>query len=101
MEPSCSRNPEIQDTFHQLPHGHHFTLHRINLMNGIKSFCANIESMTDNNKTTLFLYSDYSCFDENKNKIILQPAAVCLKKLDPFWNKFHLLPNAVFDIFSK
>ena len=69
-------------------------------MNSIKFICNNFESMTDNNKITLLLYGN-SRFDENKNKFILQSSIKYIKKTnpDPFSNKFHLLPNAVINIF--
>ena len=93
---------EIEDTSHYLLHRHQFTLYRIDLMNSVKFICDNFESMTDNNKITLLLYGD-SRFDENKNKFILQPSIKYIKKLKdfpgPFLNKFHLLPNAVINIF--
>ena len=71
MNPVSSCSLEIEDTFHYPQQCHHFTLHRIDLMNSVKSICNNFKSMTDKNKITLLLYGD-SRFDENKNKILLQ-----------------------------
>ena len=40
-------------------------------MNSVNSIIPNFESMNDNMKKDILLYSD-SRFDENKNKIILE-----------------------------
>ena len=71
MNPVCYCSLEIEDTSHYLLHCHHYTLHRVDLMNSVKSICNNFESMTDNNKIMLLLYGDFR-FDENKNKSIFQ-----------------------------
>ena len=56
---------------HYLLHCQHFSKHRNDLMNSVKSVIINFESMTDNRKRDILLYGD-SRFDENKNKIILE-----------------------------
>ena len=64
---------EIEDASYYLLHCHHFSHHRVYLMNSVKSVCDNFESMPDNVnvKKDLPLFSD-SRFDENKNKVILE-----------------------------
>ena len=70
LNPLCSCSLEIEDTSHYLLHCHHFSHHRVVLMNSVKSICDNFDSMSDNVKEDLLLYGD-SRFDENKNKVIL------------------------------
>ena len=65
----CSCSLEIEYTSHYLLHLHHFSHHRVDLMNSVKSVCDNFESMPDNVKKDLLLIGD-SRFDENKNKLI-------------------------------
>ena len=87
MNPVCSCSLEIEDTSHYLLHCHHYTLHRVDLMNSVKSICNNFESMTDNNKIMLLLYGDFR-FDENKNKFILQ--STYIKTTERFsWSLFE------------
>ena len=69
LNPSCSCSLEIEDTSHYLLHCHHFSQHRVALMNSVKSICDNFDSMSDNVKEDLLLYDD-SRFDENKNKVL-------------------------------
>ena len=52
-------------------------------MSSVKSICNNSESMTNNNKITLLLYGD-SCFDENKNRFILQSSIKYIKTTEKF-----------------
>ena len=66
VNPVCSCSLEMGDTSHYLLYCHYFTLYGIDLMNSVKSNGNNFESVTNNNKITLFLYGD-SCIDENKN----------------------------------
>ena len=70
LNPLCSCSLEIEDTSHYLLHCHHFSHHRVALMNSIKSIFDNCDSMSDNVKEDLLVYGD-SRFDENKNKVIL------------------------------
>ena len=83
MSPVYSCSLEIADTSHYLLHYRHFTLHRIDLMNSVKSMSNNFESMTNNNKITFLLYGD-SRFDENKNKFTLQSSIKCIKTTETF-----------------
>ena len=50
MNPLCSCSLEIEDTSHYLPHCHHFSQYRIDLMNSLKSILENFESLSDNVK---------------------------------------------------
>ena len=86
MNPVCSCSLEIENTSHYNLYCH-FTLHRIDLMNSVKSIGNNFEYMTDNNKITLLLYGD-SRFDENKNKFILQSSVKYIKTTERFSGSF-------------
>ena len=68
----CSCSLEIEDTSHYLLHFHHFSHHRVDLMNSVKSICDHFDSMPDNVKGDLLLYGDLQ-FDENKYIVILKP----------------------------
>ena len=74
----CSDSLEIEDTSYYLLHCQHFSNHRIDLMDSVKSIVINFESMTDNRKRDILLYGD-SRFDENKNQIILEATINYLK----------------------
>ena len=87
MSPVCSCSLEIEDTSHYLLHCLHFPIHRIDLMNSVKSICINFEYMTNNKKITLLLYGD-SRFDENKNKFILQSSIKYVKTTERFSGSF-------------
>ena len=96
LNPSCSCSLEIEDTSHYLLHYHHFSHHRVVIMNSVKSIFDNFDSMSDNVKENLLLYGD-SRFDENKNKVILK-ATIIYKKIlkysqDPFLINVSLLIN--------
>ena len=71
LNPLFSCSLEIGDTSHCLLHCPHFSHHRVDLMNSVKSVCANFESMPDNVKKDLLLFGD-SRFDDNKKKVILE-----------------------------
>ena len=71
LNPLCSCSLEIEDTTHYLLHCQHFSNHRYDLMNSVKSVIPNFESLTDNNIIDVLLHGD-SRFDEYKNKIILE-----------------------------
>ena len=79
---SCSW--EVEDTSYYLLHCHHFSHHRVDLMNGVKSICDNFESMPDNVKEDLHLYDD-SRFDENKNKVILKATISFIRNTERFY----------------
>ena len=46
LNPLCSCSLEIEDTSHYLLHCHHFSHHRVVLMNSVKSICDNFDSMS-------------------------------------------------------
>ena len=56
---------------HYLLHYHHFNHQPRDLMSSVKCVCHNFEPMPENNKKDVLLYGA-SCFDENKNKFILE-----------------------------
>ena len=72
---------------HYLLHCHHFSNHRIDLMNSVNLIISNFESMNDNIKKDILLYGD-SRFDENKNKIILEATIKFLKNSERFSRPF-------------
>ena len=78
---SCSL--EIKDTSHYLLHCHHFSHHRVVLLNSVNSICDNFDSMPDNVKEDLLLYGD-SRFNENKNRVILKAAINYIKSTERF-----------------
>ena len=86
MNSVCFCSLETEDTSHYLLHCHHFTLHRTDLMNSVKS--NNFESVTDNNKIILLLYGD-SRFDENKNNFILQSYVNYIQKTERFFGHLY------------
>ena len=79
----CFCSLEIEDTWHYLLHCHHFSHHCVVLMNSGKSICDNFDSMPDNVKEDLLLYSD-SQFDEKINKVILKAAISYVKNTERF-----------------
>ena len=83
LNPLCSCSLEIEDTSHYLLHCHHFSNHRIDLMNSVNLIISNFESMNDNIKKDILLYGA-SPFDENKNKIILEATINFLKNSERF-----------------
>ena len=83
LNPLCSCSLEIEDTSHYLLHCHHFSNHRIDLMNSVNLIIPNFESMNDNIKKDILLYGD-SRFDENKNKIILEATINFLRNSERF-----------------
>ena len=52
-------------------------------MNSVNSIIPNFESMNNNMKKDILLYGD-SCFDKNKNKIILEATINYLKNSERF-----------------
>ena len=78
LNPLCSCSFEIEDTTRYLLYCEHFSNHRNDLMNSVKSIIPSFETFTDNNRIDILLYGD-SRFDENKNKIILEATINYLK----------------------
>ena len=83
MNPLCSCSLEIEDTSHYLLHCHHFSQHRIDLMNSVSSIHKNFDSLSYNNKKDVLLFGDPS-LDGNKNKIILEATIVYIKRTERF-----------------
>ena len=54
LNPLCSCSLEIEDTSHYLLHCHHFSHHRVDLMNSVKSVCDNFESCLTMSKRIYF-----------------------------------------------
>ena len=94
LNPLCSCSLEIEDTSHYLLHCHHFSCHRVALMNSVKSICDNFDSVSDNVKEDLLSYGG-SGFDEKK--IFEDNYKLCQKywKIPRilFWSLFQLMSN--------
>ena len=54
VNPSCSCSLNTENTEHYLLHCHHFTHHRINLMNSVSSILDDFESFSDIDKKIFF-----------------------------------------------
>ena len=79
----CSCSLEIKDTSYYLLHCIHFSHNRVHLVNSAKLVCDNFESMSNNVKKDLLLFSD-SRFDENKIKVILEATVSYIKNYGRF-----------------
>ena len=84
LHPLCSCSLEVEDTSHYLSGCHHFSHHRVVLINSVKSFCDNFDSMSDKVKEYLLLYCD-SRFNEKKNKVILKATINYIKNAERFF----------------
>ena len=62
---------ETEDTSHYLLQCHHFSNHRADLMNSLKSVCDDFETTPDNVKKNVLLYGD-SGFGECENRFIFE-----------------------------
>ena len=83
MNPLCSCSLDIEDTSHYLLHCHHFSQHRIDLMNSVNSIYENFDSLSDNNKRDVLLFGDPSS-DGNTNKFILEATLLYIKSTERF-----------------
>ena len=83
VNPLCSCSLNTENTEHYLLHCHHFTHHRINLMNSVNSVIDDFESFSDIDKKDILLYGDPR-LDNNKNKIILEATLNYIKVSERF-----------------
>ena len=83
MNTLCSHGLEMEDRSHYLRHCHHFSHHRIDLMNIGKLVFDKCESLSDNNKKDVLLSGD-TRFDENQNKFIVEPTITYVKTSERF-----------------
>ena len=83
VNPLCSCSLTTEDTVHYLLHCHHFTHHRIDLMNSVNSVIHNFESLSDLDKKAILLYGDPG-LDNNKNKLILEATINYIKVSERF-----------------
>ena len=83
LNPLCLCNLEIEDTTHYLLHCQYFSVHRINLINSVRSVFENFDSFSDNDKKDILLYGDPR-FDTNKNKLILESTITYIINTDRF-----------------
>ena len=58
LNPLCSCSLEIEDTTHYPLHCQHFSNHRYDLVNSVKSIIPDFESLTDNSRIDILLYGD-------------------------------------------
>ena len=82
LNPLYSCSLAIED-IHIIFCTHHFSHHRVVLLNSVKSICDNFEPMPDNVKEDLLLCGD-SRFDENINKVILRATMSYIKNTKRF-----------------
>ena len=73
----------MEDRSHYLRHCHHFSHHRIDLMNIGKLVFDKCDSLSDNNKKDVLLSGD-TRFDENQNKFIVEPTITYVKTSERF-----------------
>ena len=83
LNPLCSCSLQTEDTIHYLLHCHHFSQHRIDLINSVKYIFEGFNSLSDNAKKDLLLYED-SRFDINRNKFILEAKLFYIKSTERF-----------------
>ena len=87
LNPLCSCSLDIEDTTHYLLRCQHFSNHRYDLRNSVKSIITDFESLTDNNRIDILLYCDLQ-FDENKHKVILEATINYSKNSERFLGHF-------------
>ena len=97
MNPLCSCSLDIENTSHYLLHCHHFSQHRIDLMNSVNSIYENFDSLSDNNKKDVLLFGDPSS-DGNTNKFILETMLLYIKSNERFSGS--LFDHKVLNIFD-
>ena len=83
LNPLCSCSLQTEDTIHYLLHCHHFSQHRIDLINSVKYTFEGFDSLSDISKKDLLLYGDPR-FDINKSKFILQATLFYVKSTERF-----------------
>ena len=83
INPLCSCSLDIEDTSHYLPHSHHFSQHRIDLMNSVNSVFENFIFLPNNIKIDVLLFGD-SRLEESKNKFILESILSYIKRTERF-----------------
>ena len=83
MNPLCSCSLDIENTSHYLLHCHHFSQHRIDLMNSVNSIYENFDSLSDNNKKDVLLFGDPS-LDGNTNIFILETMLLYINSNERF-----------------
>ena len=83
LNPLCSCSLDIENTSHYLLHCHHFSQHRIDLMNSVNSIYRNFDSLPDNNKRNVLLFGDASS-NETTNKMILEATIIYIKRTERF-----------------
>ena len=77
LNPLCSCRLQTEDTINYLVTCHHFSQHRIDLINSVKYIFEGFDSLSDIAKKDLLLYGDPR-FDINKNKLF------CIKSTERF-----------------
>ena len=83
LNPLCSCSLQTEDTIHYLLHCHHFSQHRIDLINRVKYIFEGFDSLSDISKKDLLFYGDPR-FDINKSKFILQATLFYVKSTERF-----------------
>ena len=83
LNPLCSCSLQTEDTIHYLLHCHHFSQHRIDLINSVKYIFEGFDSLSDIAKKDVLLYGDPR-FDINKSKFILEATLFYIKSTKRF-----------------
>ena len=58
LNPLCSCSLQIEDTIHYLLHCHHFSQHRIDLINSVKYIFEDFDSLSDNEPKKIYFYME-------------------------------------------
>ena len=72
-----------EGTLHCLLHCQHFSQHRFDLLNSVKSVLDNFESLFDNDKKDILLYG-ISRLGNKKNKFMLEATLNYIKNSERF-----------------
>ena len=83
LNPLCSCSLQTKDIIHYLLHCHHFSQHRIDLINSVKYIFEDFDSLSHNAKKDLLLYGDPR-FNINKNKFVLEATLFYIKSTERF-----------------
>ena len=88
--PLCPCSLHTKETKHYL-HCHHFSQHRIDLINSVKYIFESFNYLADNYKKDLLLYGDPH-FDINKKKFILEATLFYIKITERFSGSLFEIP---------
>ena len=84
----CACSLKTENTCHSVLHYYHYSNFPIDLINNVKSFVVDFESVSDIKRVKILLYGDSRCNNDNKNNSILSAFVNSIEKtfwLLPFW----------------